>query len=302
MWKRLRSICQYRRAYTLRPLAGEPAMDGGSGSLHFGDDTMFVRSIGSFTLLATLTLAGPALAQGGASDDAPANLGVTLGALENMNNAASSKLQDALLHQKALEGYVASAGMGDACATPSSNDQHGMAMSFEQALEIAVDHEQSAPTSTLPKNATASEVRSYTTLTRSSWDKLQTAMATVQHLSDCLHSKGKLDDFSTWSHGQAKSHHEAMVAKQKEVAAASQKKNAETATKGADQYAAWQVVKKKQHAAYLKQAWTQHKFNTDAKLKAYKYSMKYGPNSYNQTYAGNQYGGGGYGYGRYGGY
>ncbi|MBT4768727.1 MAG: hypothetical protein HOO04_10245 [Phycisphaerae bacterium] len=264
---------------------------------------MLVRSIRSFTLLATLTLAGPGLAQGVATNDEPADFAVTLGALENMNTAAASKLQDALQHQKVLEGYVASANLGDACGTPSSNNKHDMAMSFEQALKIAVDHEQAAPTSSLPTNATSGEVRAYTTLTRSTWDKLQTAMANVQHLSDCLHSKGKLDDFNTWSTSQDKAHHEAMVAKQKEVAAAGQKKEAEDQAKSADQYATWQAKQKAQHAAYLKHAWTRYKFDTNANLKAYKYEKQYGPNSYNQTYAGNQYGdGGGYSGGYGGGY
>lgn len=259
---------------------------------------MLVRSIHSLALLATLSLVGPVCAQStGTGDGIAANPGATLQALETMNNAAASKLRDALAHQSLLEGYVKSAGLEDACGSASS-DQHDMAMSFEQALQIAVEHEQSAPTSGSSGSATSGEIKAYTTLARSTWNKLQAAMTSVQHLSDCLHAQNKLDDYNSWENDQAKSHHEAMAAREKEVAESKQKKDAAVEQEVAQQYKDWQAAQKKQHEEYLKHAWTQYKFNTNANLKAYKYEKQYGPNSYNQTYAGNRYGdGGGYGYG-----
>ncbi|MDP6479210.1 MAG: hypothetical protein QGI75_04135 [Phycisphaerales bacterium] len=265
---------------------------------------MLVRSICSLTLLATLSLSGFVLAQvqGGRGSEPVGNnvdLSVRQQALESMNQAAGSKLEDALAHQKLLEDYVKSANLVDVCGSPSSNDQHDMAMSFDQALTIAIDHQQAAPTSDAPtEEATPAKVRAYTELARSTWDRLQTAMGTVQYLSDCLSKQGKLADYNAWENDQAKTHHEAMVAKEKEVAKANQEKHAETQKKIAEQYASWQVAQKKQHEENLKHAWTAYKFNTNANLKAYKYSKQYGPNSYNQTYAGDRYGSG---WGYYGG-
>tara|TARA_B100000959_G_scaffold250129_1_gene278366 strand:+ start:223 stop:1020 length:798 start_codon:yes stop_codon:yes gene_type:complete len=254
---------------------------------------MFVRSICSLTLLATLSLPSLVLAQGAGMEDVGNNvdLSVQQQALESMNQAAASKLEDALTHQKLLEDYVKSTNLADVCGSSSSNDQHDMAMSFDQALAIAIDHQQTAPTSAAPtEEATPAKVRAYTELARSTWDRLQTAMGTVQHISDCLSKQGKLADYNAWENDQAKTHHETMVARQKEVAKTKQEKSAETQKKIAEQYASWQVAQKKQHEKQLKQAWTAYKFNTNANLKAYKYSNQYGPNSYNQTYAGNRYG------------
>ena len=264
---------------------------------------MFVRSIGSLTLMATLSFTGAVCGQGAGMDDGGgASLGVTLQALETMNNAAAAKLTDALAHQKALESYVAANGMVESCGQAKSNDGHEMAMTFEQALQIAIDHEQTSPAAGAADNATAGEVKAYTTLTRSTWDKLQTAMAAVDHLSDCIHGHGKTGDFDDWSHAQEKSHHEAMAAKAKEVGEENLKEQAATEKKIAQQYKDWQAAQAKKHQEYLQHAWTQYKFNTNANLKAYKYSKEYGPNSYNQTYAGNRYGGGsGYPYGGWGG-
>jgi hypothetical protein len=264
---------------------------------------MPVRSIHSLMLLAVLSLVGSVGAQTTAEDGVAVDLEVKLRALETMNAAAASKLQDALNHQSLLEGYVKSVGLETTCGEVSSNDQHDMAMSFEQALRVAIDNEQSAPTAAATGTATSGTVTAYTTLARSTWDKLQTAMAGVQHLSDCLNSQGKLDEYNAWERDQAKAHHEAMAAKEKEVAQANQKKDEATNKELSEQYKTWQVARKKQHEEYLKHAWTRYKFDTNANLKAYKYSQQYGPNSYNQTYAGNRYGGGGgYGYGYRGAY
>ena len=168
---------------------------------------MFVRSICSLTLLATLSLPSLVLAQGAGMEDVGNNvdLSVQQQALESMNQAAASKLEDALTHQKLLEDYVKSTNLADVCGSSSSNDQHDMAMSFDQALAIAIDHQQTAPTSAAPtEEATPAKVRAYTELARSTWDRLQTAMGTVQHISDCLSKQGKLADYNAWENDQAK--------------------------------------------------------------------------------------------------
>jgi hypothetical protein len=273
--------------------------------MYFGDVTMLVRSIQTLPLLAVLSLSGFVFAQGAGmeSGGTEVDLGIRQQALESMNEASVSKLEDALAHQKLLEDYIASANLTDVCGSMSSNDTHDMAMSFDQALAIAIDHEQTAPTSSGPAEAaTPAKVHAYTELAQSTWDRLQTAMGTVQHLGDCLKQQNKLSDYNMWEHQQAKSRHEAMMAKEKVVAQDNQEKDAEAKKEVAHQYASWQVAQKKQHQEYLKHAWTAYKFNTNARLKAYKYSKQYGPNSYNQTYAGNRYAPGwGYG-GGYGGY
>jgi len=261
---------------------------------------MFMRSIHPLMLLATLSLAGSVFAQSGDMENLDGvDPGVVQQALESMNSAAGSKLEDALAHQALLEKYVKQANLTETCGTPDSNDQHDMAMSFEKALTIAVDHEMNSPTSAgSAELATPSKVRAYTTLARSTWDRLQTAMGNVQHLTDCLSQQNKLADYGTFETSEAKTNHEQMVAREKAAAKAGQEANAAGEKKVAEQYASWQEAQKKQHAAYLKHAWTAYKFNTNARLKMYKYSQKYGPNSYNQTYAGNRYGPG---YGDYGG-
>ena len=261
---------------------------------------MLTPSIHTLMLVATLSLASHAGAQSGGMEDGDGvDPAVLQQALVSMNSAAGSKLEDALVHQALLQKYVKQAGLTEACGMPSSSDQHDMAMSFDQALSIAVDHERSSPTSSGPvMGATPAKVEAYTSLARSTWDRLQTAMGTVQHLTDCLNQQKKLDSYGTWETAQAKTHHEAMLAREKEVAKAGRAANAAGEKKVAAQYASWQEAQKEQHAAYLKHAWTAHKFNTNAGLKQYKYSKQYGPNSYNQTYAGERYGSG---WGNYGG-
>ncbi len=261
---------------------------------------MFVRSLCSLALLGTLTLTGTAVGQGtAASDAAPVDLDVRLRALETMNGAASSKLADALAHEKSLRGYVQQQGLAAACGEASSNTQHDMALGFDKALAIAIQHEQVAPSGS-NTNATPGEIKAYTDLASSTWDKLQSSMANVEHLSDCLHKQKKFNDYLGWSGDQQKSQAEAMKARNAEVSKKNTEQLKETEKKEDDEYAAFKIAQQKQHQAFLNQSWTKYKFDQTNDLKAYKYRTQYGPNSYYNSYAGNMYGGGGGG-GYYGG-
>lgn len=254
---------------------------------------MFARSLCSLALLGTLTLASAAAGQrmdaDGASSVDPA---VRLQALETMNRAAASKLTDAVAHEKALRGYVQQQGLATTCGEAKSNDSHDMALSFDKALEIAIQHEQMAP-SGHDTQATPGEIKAYTDLASGTWDQLQTAMANVEHLSDCLHGQDKFNDFLGWSGDQQKAHAAAMKARNEEVSKENTEKQKEVEQKEADQYAAFKKAQQQQHQAFLNQAWTKYKFDQTNALKAYKYRTEYGPNSYYNTYAGSMYGGGG---------
>jgi hypothetical protein len=259
---------------------------------------MFARPFRTIALACTVAMSSTALAQSGASADVSPD--VTLRALENMNNAASSKLTDAMKHEASLRAYVKEKDLGEQCkGTAGSDDKHDMAMSFDQALSIAVQHEQSTRGS-FNSPATAGEIRAYTTLAKSTWSKLQTAMANVEHLSDCVHGQGKISDFIGWSGDQQKSDLAAANKRSDELSKKRGKENLELEKQEEAQYAAFQASQKSQHEQFLKQSWTKYKFDQTNSLKAYKYRTEYGPNSYYNTYAGSMYGGGGgyrYGYG-----
>jgi len=254
---------------------------------------MLARSITALMLFGSLSLATNATAQG--SSDATVDPAVQLRALETMNSAASSKLADALKHESDLRSYAKEQGLSDSCGgSPETSGGHDMAMGFEQALQIAIDHEQAAP-SGHDTTATPGEVKAYTTLARSTWDKLQTAMANVEHLSDCLHTSDKFNDYLSWSGKQQSAHQKEMDARNAEVSKQRGEEQAELQKKEKAQYEAFKKAQKAQHEQFLKQSWTKYKFDQTNDLKAYKYRTEYGPNSYYNTYSGSIYGGGGYG-------
>ncbi len=259
---------------------------------------MSSRFIRPMTLLGTLALASTTLAQQGVDTGSASSADphVVLRALETMNSASSSKLADALSHEKSLRSYAEAHGMSEACSGESSDGSHDMKMSFEKALQIAIDHEEAAP-SGYAEQATPGEIKAYTTLARSTWNKLQAAMANVEHLSDCLHGTGNFDDYLGWTHDQAAQEHEAMQARNAEISKENQEKEKDLEARRAAQYEAFKKAQKAQHEAFLKQSWTKYKFDQTNDLKAYKYRTKYGPNSYYNSYSGSIYGGGGGWYG-----
>ena len=174
---------------------------------------MIARPFNMLALACMMSVTTSVLAQSTPSNVSP---DVMLRALETMNSAASSKLAQSIKREASLRAYIAKNDLADACGgSLNSDDAHDMAMTFDQALKIAVDHEQSTRGS-YDSPATASELRAYTTLTQSTWDKLQTSMATVEHMSDCIHGKKKFSDYLGWSDDQ-----------QKSDLAAAEKKNAE---------------------------------------------------------------------------
>ena len=256
---------------------------------------MIARPFNMLALACMMSVTTSVLAQSTPSNVSP---DVMLRALETMNSAASSKLAQSIKREASLRAYNEKNDLADACGgSPNSDDAHDMAMTFDQALKIAVDHEQSTRGS-YDSPATASELRAYTTLTQSTWDKLQTSMATVEHMSDCIHGKKKFSDYLGWSDDQQKSD---LAAAEKKNAEASKEHGAEEKVlqkKEAAQYTAFKASQKTMHEQFLQQSWTKYKFDQTNKLKAYKYRTEYGPNSYYNTYAGSMYGGGGYG--RYG--
>jgi len=263
---------------------------------------MSVRFTCVLAAAAMVATAGTAMSQD--ANDVSVDPAVKLRALETMNDAASGKLADALKHEQALRKYASENGLdGDCGGNAEDSESHDMAMSFDEALQVAIQHEQVAP-SGHNTQATPDEVNAYTTLAKSTWEKLQSTMANVEHLSDCLHSQNKFNDYLDWNGKQARAEHQAMLQRNAEAskeAMAKQKSNEELE---AEQYKAWKAAQAKQHQQFLNQAWTKYKFDRKTDLKAYKYRTKYGPNSYYNTYAGQMYGGGGYygGYGGYGGY
>jgi hypothetical protein len=256
---------------------------------------MIARPFHVLALACMMSVTTSVLAQSTPTNVSP---DVMLRALETMNSAASSKLSQSIKREASLQAYIAKNDLADPCGGSSkSNEAHDMAMSFDQALKIAVDHEQSTRGS-YDSPATASELRAYTTLTQSTWDKLQASMANVEHMSDCIHGKDKFSDYLGWSEDQRKSNLAAAEKKNAEVSKEHGAEHKELQKKEASQYTAFQASQKTMHEQFLKQSWTKYKFDQTNDLKAYKYRTEYGPNSYYNTYAGSIYGGrGGYGYG-----
>ena len=146
---------------------------------------MIARPFNMLALACMMSVTTSVLAQSTPSNVSP---DVMLRALETMNSAASSKLAQSIKREASLRAYIAKNDLADACGgSPNSDDAHDMAMTFDQALKIAVDHEQSTRGS-YDSPATASELRAYTTLTQSTWDKLQTSDFLVCSFEHAIHT------------------------------------------------------------------------------------------------------------------
>ena len=258
--------------------------------------------IRSLLALSVLAVALPVAAQ--SSDGDVADPTVKLRALETMNETASTNLSSSLAHEKELKSFIQANSLTAACDgstssdTPTS-DNHDMSMSFDKGLEIAIKHEQMAPSHThVPDEVVARETAAYTNLAKSTWGKLQASMASIQHMSDCLKANGKFQAYKGWSNDQAKTRQQEMDALNAKISKENQEKTAAQNEQFRKEDAAFAVAQKKQHQQFLNTMWTQHKFESNQALKAAKYHTKYGQGSYYNSYGGDrpQGYGGGYGY------
>lgn len=256
--------------------------------------------IRSLSVLTAFALTASAVAQSmNGSDTDPM---VKLRALETMNETAASNLSSSLEHEKELRAYIKNNGLESACASTSageeapSSDDHDNAMSFDKALEIAIQHEKIAPSDTDVEAAVVDrETAAYMNLAQSTWGKLQASMASVERMSECLKSQGKFENYRGWSNDQAHSRQQEMDALNAKISKENQAKAADQREKFRKEDAAFTAAMAKRHQQFLNTMWNQHKFESNQALKAYKYSSKYGQGSYYNSYGGdrpNGYGGG----------
>ncbi|MCH2142970.1 MAG: hypothetical protein MK077_08250 [Phycisphaerales bacterium] len=256
-----------------------------------------IRSLSVFTAIALTVTATAQTTNGGDADPM-----VKLRALETMNETAASNLSSSLEHEKELREYIKSNGLESACASGNSTegapspDDHDNAMSFDKALEIAIKHEQIAPSNTdVGAEIVDRETTAYMGLARTTWGKLQASMASVEHMSECLKANGKFEHYRGWSNDQAHTRQQEMDALNAKISQENQAKAASQQEQFRKEDAAFTAAMAKRHQQFLNTMWNQHKFESNQALKAYKYSSKYGQGSYYNSYGGDRpsgYGGG----------
>ena len=225
------------------------------------------------------------------------NLAMQLRALETMNSTAGDSLAKSKERIEQMTEFIKSKGMWDAWEAYTAPPEHmPHAMSFEEALKVAVHHEQAmGPAEGANSPELNRQVKAYTDLARSTWEDYQGAMKTVARMSDFLNANGSFDDYHQWAGDMQQKKHEEMMASAKENAEENaQKQQALKEEADRNSKAAWAKIEE-QHQQALKTAWQHHKFNSNQQLKYDKYAMKYKHGYWNNY--GDGYGDCGYGYG-----
>lgn len=255
---------------------------------------------GRLIILAVLTSAlfcCPAIAQEANQEPAQptlssnpgADLAMRLRALESMNESAGESLSKTRARMEQMSTFLKSKGLLDEYqAYTDPPKMLPQAMSFNDALQVAIQHEAAMGPATAPEGQDlARQVQAYTNLVRSIWNEYQADMASVQRMTDYMNSKEIFQDYLNWAGEQKASKHQAMV----DAASARAKEDAEKqvertkeVNKDIDEAHA---RLEKHHQEMLNTAWQHYKFNSKQDLQYYKYSQEYRHgywNSYGDPY------------------
>jgi len=225
------------------------------------------------------------------------NLAMQLRALETMNSTAGDSLAKSKERIEQMTEFIKSQGNWDAWENYTAPPEHmPQSMSFEEALKVAVHHEEAMGPAEGANSAELNrQVKAYTGLARSTWEDYQGAMKTVARMSDFLNANNAFDDYHAWAGDMQQKKHDEMMSSAKELAEENAKKQEalrEEANKNSK--AAWAKIEE-HHQQALKTAWQHHKFNSNQQLKYDQYAMKYQHGYWNNY--GDNYGDCGYGRG-----
>ena len=204
----------------------------------------------------------------------------TLRALQDMNQAAGDHLSASKRRISQMTEFLKSKGMLEEYqATDNPPKMLPQAMSFEDALDVAIQHEAAngsvAPSASSDPEVVTREINAYTNMVRSVWAEYQQDMVTVQRMTDFMNAKGVFDDYMTWAGDLQKSDREAMLSdahKRAEADRAKQAERTKEVNKAIDK--SWATYDK-HHQEMLNTAWQHYKFNAKMQLKYYKYSQEY---------------------------
>ena len=208
---------------------------------------------------------------------APTNLAMQLRALETMVSTSGDSLSMSKQRIEQMTEYIKSKGLWDSWQAYTAPPEHmPQAMSFDEALKVAVHHEEAmGPAEGVNSPDMNRQVKAYTGLAESTWSNYQDSMKTVARMSDFLNANDAFDAYHKWAGDMQQKKHDEMMSSAKERAEENAKKHAELkAEADKNSRAAWAKIEE-QHEQALKTAWQHHKFNSNQKLQYDKYAMKY---------------------------
>lgn len=246
------------------------------------------------TFIAMFAIVLPAVGQGLTTSTGP-SLSLRFRALETMNSTVSDSLGKSKQREQQMSDYIAAKGLTDQWQAYTAGPKHlPHAMSFNDALNVAIDHERTmGPVEDKQDPNLGREVQAYTNLVKGSWDQYQASMVTVARMSDFLNEHGVFDGYHQWAHDQNQQAREANAAAAKKRSEEKVKEDKARQKEVMGYEMAAQAKLKEQHQQYLKTQWQHYAFNMKQETERDKYTNQHG-NGYWNNY--------GDGYGDCGGY
>ena len=234
------------------------------------------------TLIALVAIVLPASGQGLTASSGP-SLSLRFRALETMNSTVSDSLGKSKQREQQMSDYIKAKGLSDqwqAYTAAPKNLPH--AMSFNDALNIAIDHERTmGPVEQNQDPNLGREVQAYTNLVKGSWEQYQASMVTVARMSDFLNEHGEFEGYPQWAHVQNQQAREANAAAAKQRAEEKAKEDKERKQEAWEYEKQAQADLKKQHQEYLKTQWQHYAFNMKQQTQRDKYGQQHGNGYWN---------------------
>lgn len=237
---------------------------------------MPVRSL-CIAFLASLVLAAMAPAQSLTTSSGP-SLSMKLRALQTMNSTVGGNLSKSNQRIDQMTEYIKSKGLEDQWKAYTAAPEHmPQAMSFSDALRVAVEHEPAmGPADGANTAELGREVQAYSHMVESVWGQYQTSMTTVARMSDFLNAQeGSVDGYQAWAGEQQEQKAAAMktAAEERTKANLAENEKRRAETRESEQNRQQQL--QEHHQQMLNTAWQHHKFTSNQNLKYDEYAMKY---------------------------
>ena len=237
---------------------------------------MLVRSL-CIAFIASLVLAATASAQSLSASSGP-SLSMKLRALQTMNSTVGDNLSKSNKRIEQMTEYIKSRGGEDQWKAYTAPPAHmPQAMSFNDALQVAIEHEPAmGPAEGTNSAELCREVQAYSHMVQTVWDQYQTSMTTVARMSDFINAQdGSLDGYHAWASDQKEQKAAAMKAAAEERTKENLAENAKRREETRTAEMARQKQLEEHHQQMLNTAWQHYKFTSNQNLKYDEYAMKY---------------------------
>lgn len=232
-------------------------------------------------------------------------LEMKMDALRDMNSAIGSHQQKVNKVTDYMETYLKDQDLWSEYNVPDIKKRFGdrnkdgvidmmdlqFKIDFDEALDIAVQHQGEIEPHGLPESPDQRRVTAYEDVVRKSWVNLNNSMAKVQDMSEFLVSKGDFQAFVDWAWERYNRLQDERQAKFDEKSRQAVDDEANRVANSKQMLADRKQQMAEERNERIKFAWEQHKFNTEQETERYKYAMKYKNGGWN-GYSGWGWGGG----------